>query len=164
MYFWLSRLIIHGFYLVLMTGTSPQLCWQAPTRSQWSRGKMRRKQYSIVKTKLLHLGLSRCSVALRFLKLKQLCFLPLSSQHDCLVVRTYDNSHSWPTRAKTSQQNPISLLRRFDPWAWHIFKMGNPDLWQPREIFCPWVRETNYLDFPSPGLSVILLCLWIFQE
>lgn len=40
---------------------------------------MRRQQDSIVKTELLRLGLSRCTVALTFPKVKQLSSLPLSS-------------------------------------------------------------------------------------
>lgn len=87
-----------------------------------------RQKYSIVKTELLHLGLHRGPVALRFLKLKQLTFLPLPSQHDHSVVRTTDDSQSRPARAEASRQIPISLLSSFDPWAWCLFEMGNPGL------------------------------------
>lgn len=114
---------------------------------------MRREQYSIVKTKLLCLGLSRCPVALRSLKLKQLSFPPRSSQHDCLVVRTADDSQSWLTGAEASWRTPISLLNRLHPWAWHIFEMGNPDLWQPTEIVLPWVRKNQPFRFPFSGIK-----------
>lgn len=53
----------------------------------------RREQDSVVKTGLLYLDLSRCPVALMFLKLKQLSFPPLSSQHDSLIEPVMTPSH-----------------------------------------------------------------------